>query len=238
MSTKCITPFYKKDMPNVPLPCGKCPPCVKKRVSNWSVRLLKEGERSSSSLFVTLTYDTRTVPMVTNGMSLSKEDVQKFFKRLRKQHQKNKRHGRIKYYLAGEYGGHTYRPHYHIILFNSHYADVMEAWQIDGKAIGSIHFGTVSAASIGYSLKYISKPKKIPQYEGDKRQPEFALMSKGMGDNYIKKKIFTGISRTSIIDVTTHYQMARKHRYLGTINNVYIIPNNLEGLRAYWKNLE
>lgn len=125
--------------------------------------------------------------MVTNGMTLDKEDVQKFFKRLRKHHKKNKRDGRLKYYLAGEYGGHSYRPHYHIILFNGHYADVMEAWKINGEQIGQIHFGTVTEASIGYSLKYISKPKRIPLFANDHRTPEFALMSKGMGDNYITK---------------------------------------------------
>ena len=46
---------------------------------------MKEGERSNSALFITLTYDTQFVPITENGyMTLKKSDLQKFFKRLRK----------------------------------------------------------------------------------------------------------------------------------------------------------
>jgi len=66
MSSRCITPFYKKEKfkgENIPFPCGKCPPCKKRRTSGWSFRLMKEEERSKSALFVTLTYDTEYVPI-------------------------------------------------------------------------------------------------------------------------------------------------------------------------------
>lgn len=180
---QCITPFYKKESPTVPLPCGKCPPCVARRVSGWSFRLVKEGEKHSLSYFVTLTYDTAYVPITKNGfMTLDKTDVQKFFKRLRKNN-----NGIIKYYCAGEYGGHTSRPHYHLILFGAQQQDIINAWTRDGKAIGSIHFGKVEEASIGYSLKYISKEKRIPQHRHDDRQPEFSLMSKNLAQTISTK---------------------------------------------------
>jgi len=118
MSSRCITPFYKKEQTrgeHIPFPCGKCPPCKKRRTSGWSFRLVKEGERSLSALFITLTYDTEYVPITSNGyMSLDIKDLQKFFKRLRKLTNE-----KLKYYAVGEYGSTKMRPHYHIILYNA-----------------------------------------------------------------------------------------------------------------------
>lgn len=125
-------------------------------------------------------------------MGLCKRDLQLFFKRLRKAHPV----GTIplKYYAVGEYGGKTYRPHYHIILFNSAIelmvdkTDLLrlQATSFDGhsevKCIqwdkGHMTVGRCTPASVGYTLKYISKQKKIPEYKGDDRLPEFSLMSK------------------------------------------------------------
>lgn len=145
--------------------------------------------------------------MTSRGfMSLNKRDVQLFFKRLRKlsdkrirEHYYKLHEGKIKkskikvyanvrYYLAGEYGTKYGRPHYHIILYGAEQQDVVEAW-LDPKTkkpIGIVHFGyDTSEAAIGYTLKYLAKEKKIPVHANDDRQPEFALMSKGLGKNYI-----------------------------------------------------
>lgn len=158
---------------------------MKRRVSGWSFRLMKEGERSESALFVTLTYDTEHVPITKKGyMNLSKTDLQKFFKRLRKLND-----GKIKYYAVGEYGTGKYRPHYHIILFNANIETIERAWALDNKKIGEIHVGQVTEASIGYTLKYVSKPKRIPLHANDDRLKEFALMSKGMGKNYLTENM-------------------------------------------------
>lgn len=176
----CITPFTRRD----PLtqewqvfPCGKCPECLKRRVSGWSFRLIKESERSHSAIFVTLTYDVDHVPLTEKGfMTLRKSDVQKFFKRLRKIDPE----AQIKYYAVGEYGGRTLRPHYHIILFNSSHANISSAWRLEGKPLGDIHYGDVSGASVGYTLKYMTKEGKIPLHKNDDRVPEFSLMSKDL----------------------------------------------------------
>lgn len=177
----CITPFGVKDrltMETIPVPCGKCPECVKRRVSAWSFRLMQEEKRSSSAWFITLTYSTIYVPITRNGfMSINKVDCQKFLKRLRKAHPKDVR---LKYFLAGEYGGRTNRPHYHLILFNADIKLIAPAWDL-----GQIHFGQVSGASIGYTLKYMSKDAKIPMHKNDDREPEFRLMSKKLGAGYL-----------------------------------------------------
>lgn len=161
---------------------------------------MKEADRSDTAFFVTFTYDQEHVPMTKNGfMTLNKKHVQLFFKKLRHKH-----HGKqIKYYAAGEYGGKGKRPHYHIILFNAdlekligrkaanHYR--LGYIDLDGKVEylcpswehGHITIGSITEASVGYTLKYICKPSKVPLHSRDDRQKDFALMSKRMGDNYI-----------------------------------------------------
>jgi len=181
---KCLSPFTKKEDPSIPLPCGKCYECKARKVSGWSFRLMKETERSRNAKFITLTYTNETVPLTKNGyMTLKKEDLQKFFKRLRKRSTEQ-----IKYYAVGEYGGKTKRPHYHIIMFNVNVEDIEAAWKLDSEEIGQIHVGDVNEASIGYTLKYISKDKTEKKHERDDRLKEFSLMSKKLGDNYINEK--------------------------------------------------
>ena len=95
----------------IPFPCGKCPPCQKRRISGWSFRLTKHGQVSNTSQFVTLTYDESNVTKSENGLqTIRKTDLQKFFKRLRKLN-----HEKISYYAVGEYGDKTQRPHYHLV---------------------------------------------------------------------------------------------------------------------------
>ena len=138
-------------------------------------------------------------------MDLCKKDLQKFFKRLRKSHSSGGAFNgkRLKYYAVGEYGGNSFRPHFHVILFNSELNLLIGKKEgnaakrgmipLDGKIqfqckdwwFGHITVGRVSEASVGYTLKYISKPSKIPLHRNDDRVKEFSCMSKGLGDNYI-----------------------------------------------------
>jgi len=177
MSSRCITPFQVRDKITtqwMALPCGKCPNCMKRRTSGWSFRLVKEGERSETALFVTLTYDTKHVPITNNGFkSLDKSALQLFMKRLRKLSNK-----KLKYYAIGEYGGKRHRPHYHLIIFNADAELVEKAWSYykpGGRydPIGSVFIGTVTEASIGYTLKYMQKKPIIPRHDRDDRQKEF-----------------------------------------------------------------
>lgn len=89
--------------------------------------------------------------------------------------------------MCGEYGSQTNRPHYHAIIFNTSEDCIRNAWAIAGVPIGDVHFGTVTGASIGYCLKYMAKPGRIPMHKNDDRIPEFANMSKGIGSNYLSK---------------------------------------------------
>nr|QJI53651.1 MAG: replication-associated protein [Cressdnaviricota sp.] len=143
---------------------------------------MQEERRCRSSYFLTLTYENP--PMSHNNfMTLNKRDVQLYFKRLRKLNPPG-----LKYYAVGEYGGKTRRPHYHALVYNATLQSLQEAWTLAGTSLGHIHTGTVEGASIGYSLKYISKPTIIPLHRNDDRVPEFALMSKGLGSGYVNLK--------------------------------------------------
>lgn len=68
-----------------------------------------ESEKHSVNSFITLTYDESHLP---EGGSLVKKHYQNWLKNLR---------GRfgspIRYFLVGEYGGESFRPHYHAALF-------------------------------------------------------------------------------------------------------------------------
>ncbi|WNK13136.1 MAG: replication initiator protein [Microvirus sp.] len=189
---ECMTPLSIKNTGGTLLPysvpCGKCPNCYKRRVSEWSFRLMQHEKQCISSNFITLTYDTEHIPINGQGFrTLEKKDLQNFFKRLRKlgEHKGSPKPPKISYYAVGEYGGRTHRPHYHIILFNGCIDTIQRAWRLDNKDIGSVHYGVVSGASIGYCLKYMSKRCKIGVPEWDTRQRQFALFSKGLGANYL-----------------------------------------------------
>lgn len=191
----CFTPIIvRKDKPDeATVPCGRCPECKSRRAQQWSFRLMQEDKISDYGYFVTLTYKTENLQFSPIGKrkTLHTPDLQNFFKRLRKYHGKKdelseKRSKKpIKYYAAGEYGTINWRPHYHIIIFNATCNDILRAWTIDGKEIGSVHISLVNGATVGYTLKYISKEKRVPEYRGDDRIPERSWSSKGIGINYL-----------------------------------------------------
>jgi len=184
----CQNTFMVKRDGEAPVaaPCGKCIHCYKRNISQWSFRLMQEEKHSISSSFITLTYDPVHLPIgkVSKRMELRKNDLQKFFKRLRDHHQrkpfisKDKRTKPIKYYCVGEYGATTARPHYHAIVFNCDIELISKAW-----TQGSIYYGDVSFASVGYVLKYLNKNNKL--HRSDPRPQPFRLSSIGLGLDYL-----------------------------------------------------
>lgn len=188
----CFNPIQLKHETNIHLvPCGKCFYCIKRRVNAWGFRLGEEEKHSFTSYFITLTLEDNYLISSENGLpTLAKDQFQKFMKRLRKYEETNGNKNKIKYYACGEYGK-LHRPHYHIILFNATEKGIKHAWKDpDSKnEMGIIHFGNVTEASAKYTVKYMSKIKKLPLFEGDDRLPEFALMSKGLGKSYLTEQI-------------------------------------------------
>jgi len=181
------------------------------RSAQWCFRLLQQDRVSRTAHFVTLTYRNDTIPKSPNGFrTLSKPDVQKFFKRLRKAAFGNNRSD-IRYYAAGEYGPRTLRPHYHLIIFNSSPEAIYRAW---GK--GKITVDPVNGKTVAYTTKYICKGRFKPRFTADDRQPDFSLMSKGMGNNYLTREVVAyhqaDLSRNYVIQEGFKLAMPRYYR--------------------------
>lgn len=196
----CINPFFiqnptpSRGRDKIPVPCGKCPICLQRRASGWAFRLIQAQNMFPSANFLTLTYEEP--PISKNGyMTLVKRDWQLFMKRLRKLHPKG---SKIAYYAVGEYGSKTWRPHFHAILLGADPELLEKAWndQVDddydrikllrpGKPGIFQADSDVNPANTAYVTKYITKGKQIPMHKNDDREPEFALMSKNLGANYM-----------------------------------------------------
>ncbi len=157
------------------LPCGKCPSCIESRAKSWAIRCLCEASLYDRSCFLTLTYNDKCLPK-----GLCKRDLQLFIKRLRDHHPELK----VRYFGCGEYGEHTHRPHYHLIVFGY--------WPLDAKfqcftstggsfysskelqaiwPFGFISVGECSYASCAYVARYCQKKLKNPDSK------EFTIMS-------------------------------------------------------------
>lgn len=174
------------------VPCGKCYLCRLERSKEWSLRMYHELSITPIASFVTLTYDNAHLP--PNG-TLVKADAQKFLKRLRKKVEPNK----IRYFLIGEYGDKTQRPHYHAILYghglslDDRYA-VMQSWSYcdwHQPSIRNNSFGAVEPASIQYVAGYVQKQLyNVDEqliYKNTGRINPFRLSSQGIGRAYADK---------------------------------------------------
>lgn len=169
----------------IPFPCGQCLFCRINRRRMWTARLMLESLMHKSSCFLTLTYDNEHLPN-----HLIKRDVQLFLKRLRKYLSTHEGHYKLRYYIAGEYGEKSHRPHYHAILYgippemaNAQFFE--HFWTEEGnsdKRLGMCHVGyDCSLHAIQYVAGYVTKKfVHIPKC-GPVQEPEFALMSRKPG---------------------------------------------------------
>lgn len=165
---------YKRGLPIIKLPCGKCPECQKDYYTQWATRGSRELERWPISLFITLTYNDEHLPA---DRSLNKKDVQDFIKRVKK-HANSSKENPIRQIYCGEYGTKTLRPHYHVILFNLDFEDAYH-WRNGDKGekifrsptleklwpFGSSEFGIAQPGAIAYLFKYVLKKKTRKEKE-------------------------------------------------------------------------
>lgn len=165
--------------------CAQCMPCRVNRRRLWTHRIMLESMLYTDNAFVTLTYSEENLP---EAGSLVPLHLTNFLKRFRKMIAPQ----RVRYYLVGEYGDESGRPHYHAALFGfksclygrTRYSVyrlsccvqcdlILEAWKS-----GNIYLGSLEDASAqyiaGYCLKKMTNPED-PRLNG--RYPEFARMS-------------------------------------------------------------
>lgn len=177
-------------------PCGKCIPCKIAKAREWSMRCMLELPYWEDAIFTTLTYSDDYLPR--NG-SLQKEDLQKFFKRLRRDLEPLK----IRYFACGEYGSQTKRPHYHAIIFGLGLSD-RQNYKLNCKfsqnnliennwLCGNVFNGFVSSDSCRYCAEYVFKKyngkKKLKEYDEKGLQVPFQLISRGIGERYLLENL-------------------------------------------------
>lgn len=144
-------------------------PCRITRRRLWTHRMLLEQMKSADSCFVTLTYSEENIP---DGATLNPEDPRNWLKKLRK----SLGDLRIRYFLVGEYGEQSDRPHYHAALFGigTEYTGLIdEKW-----GLGFTYTGDLTKDSAQYVAGYVTK--KMTKHDDPRlngRYPEFARMS-------------------------------------------------------------
>lgn len=186
------------------VPCGKCFACLSNLRSDWIFRL-KQMFRATreSCYFVTFTYDEENLPVVdcnpidglgregyvhyANGwfpVTLEKDVMKQVISSFTHSTRPIKRM-KLKYFLVGEYGEDSYRPHYHMALFGWHGDNVMLHDELQKHwHRGGIHILYLSDALIGYITKYMLKQYDDSLYLYDCSQRPFRLMSNGLGMSF------------------------------------------------------
>lgn len=180
----CYSPLKVKDTTGVSaynyihVPCGKCFECREKRSAQWSYRLSCEDRVHATSFVTTLTYEDNNLVYTDDGPTLVKHDLQCFFKRLRK-----RTATKVKYYACGEYGSDSHRPHYHAVIFGATEDGVLDSWNC-----GHVHFMPFGPATARYVTNYLCKSAGL---DFGLRQPEFSVMSKGLGKSYLTPEMIS-----------------------------------------------
>lgn len=165
-----------------PLACGQCIGCRLERSRQWAVRCMHESQLHDFNVFVTLTYSDEHLP---EHCSLHYPDFQFFMRKLRLTGR------RVRFFMGGEYGEETGRPHYHAILFGCHFPDmfywrksetgfsVYRSAELESLwTLGNSEIGTVTFESAAYCAKYCVKKMTGALAAGyGLRVPEFGRMS-------------------------------------------------------------
>lgn len=182
----CTNPFVEG---NTVHGCGQCMPCRVQRRRLWCHRLMLESLMHGDSAFVTLTYSEENVRYSSAGLcTLDSTDPQKWLKRIRLAVSPV----RLRFYLVGEYGDATWRPHYHAALFGfkpcvfgySGLAPrqpcvcvscrlVSDTWGLGFSSVGKLELQSAQYLA-GYVTKKMTRRDDV-RLQG--RLPEFARMS-------------------------------------------------------------
>lgn len=169
--------------------CGQCLPCLYNKRRVWTHRIMLEAMQYEHNAFVTLTYSDENLP---ERHSVVPDHTRLFLNRLRGRVAPE----RFRFFLVGEYGDKSERPHYHAAIFNfksceygqSRYSRVKtrccdrcelvrETW-----GLGNVFLGTLEDDSAGYMAGYVTKRMT----RGDDvrlkgRHPEFTRQSNRPG---------------------------------------------------------
>lgn len=178
----------------VTIPCGMCVGCRMERAQSWAVRCMHEARMHEYSSFVTLTYSDEKLPF---RHALVYRDFQLFIHRLRKRLGKP-----VRFYMSGEYGERTGRPHFHACLFGVFFPD-REYYRKSGSGsrlyksafldsvwgLGLCSIGDVTFESACYTARYICK-----KVTGDMAEDHYRRVDGDTGEVYFLPPEFSRMS--------------------------------------------
>lgn len=191
-----IPPIFDERTLYVPVGCGKCIECMKKKAREWQIRLAEEIRYNKNGKFVTFTFSEESlinlIKIVENEAKIkdnnkNNEDiyeienecatkaVRRFLERWRKKYKKS-----VKHWLVTELGkNNTERIHLHGIIFTDESKEIIEnIWKYGQIWVGNY----VNEKTINYITKYINKID-----EKHKNYKSIILCSSGIGKDYFKR---------------------------------------------------
>lgn len=209
------------------LPCGKCLDCRLGYAREWSHRCVVESLSYLDNYFLTLTYDDRFLPVeneftgeILTHATLRPSHIRLFMHDLRQYYKRKYNFDGIRFFVAGEYGDKTFRPHYHMLVFNLPLSDLC-FYKKSG--LGDLYFnsplldsiwkkgfvvvGRLTSQSASYTARYCLKKTKDLYfneiYDDLGIVPEFTNCSRRPGIGYAwfeknKDKLF----KQGFIDVS------------------------------------
>lgn len=186
----CEFPIFikNKNFENLPrhleylrVPCGKCLFCRLEHAKEWGLRCALEWftRKDNECYFLTLTYSD-----FYNDGKLHKQHVRSFIKKLRSLNRGIK----FKYFVCGEFGEKTNRPHYHMLLFGLNLGKLIFYKMSGNNALyfsdqlnhiweyGYVVVGDLTFNSAFYTARYAMKKNKVQQ--------TIQLQSQGIGKQY------------------------------------------------------
>lgn len=163
----------------IPVACGNCIECRKKKQREWKVRIMEEIKNDKSGKFITLTFSEEELKKLEEirgskeANDIATLGMRRFLERWRKKFGTS-----VKHWMITELGHrNTERIHLHGIIWTNEDKETIESiWKY-----GRIDIGySMGERCVNYIMKYITKP--------DKDHKGFIgkiLTTKGIGKEYI-----------------------------------------------------
>lgn len=210
----------------VPIGCGKCIECTKKKAREWQVRLLEDIRVNKNGIFITLTFSDQSIAELNKEVDEKLEGferdnqiatiaMRRFLERWRKKFKRSLRHWTIT-----ELGHkNTENLHLHGIIWTTetietiaqiwHYGYIWPKNEIERRR------NYINERTISYITKYITK-KNIT----NKTYKPIILTSPGIGNNY----------------TNTFNSKLNKYNNNKTIETYRTNTGHTIALPIYWKN--
>jgi len=238
-----IPPVHDERVLYVPVGCGNCMECRKKKAREWQTRLLEDVKHNTTGKFVTLTFSDEWIAKladdVNNWMMIEGKRVKKkrnltgydldneiatramrlFNERWRKKHKKAIRH-----WMVTELGHNgTQNIHMHGIMWvdmdrQKAYKDIEEIWKyghIWPRSEKERESTFVNEKTVAYTCKYLHKMEEV-----HKTYKPIILTSAGIGERYM---------HTSNTRLNKYVKGETKEYYRTTTGHKV-------GLPIYWRN--